>query len=61
MRRHLAVAVRGLTGGRPLLSTCVVSTAVGTAGLQSSGVDVWWVLPLLMLAVLSSRLRRRGR
>jgi MYXO-CTERM domain-containing protein len=61
MRRNLATALRGLTGGRPVLSACVVSTAVATAALQSSGVEVWWVLPLLVLVALTGRLRRRSR
>jgi hypothetical protein len=58
MRRTLQSAGRTLTGGRPGLSVCVVGAAATTAALQSSGVDGWWALPLLVVALLTSRLRR---
>jgi hypothetical protein len=51
---------RALTGGRPFRSAWVVAAAVATAALHSSGFGEWWVLPVLVLALLVSGARRRG-
>jgi hypothetical protein len=56
-----------LLGRQRLLTAAVIAGGVGTAVLQSSGFDGWWVLPLLVIALLSfgalrpkTRSRSRG-
>jgi hypothetical protein len=53
MRRALRSTNRIVLGRQPLLSIIVIAAATGAAALQSNGFAGWWVLALLVIALLS--------
>jgi hypothetical protein len=59
MRRGLRSTSRIVLGRQPLLSVIVIAAATGTAALQSAGFADWWILALLVIALLSLGARRR--
>jgi hypothetical protein len=59
MRRALRSTSRIVLGRQPLLSIIVIAAATGTAALQSTGFAAWWVLALLVIALLSVGTGRR--
>jgi hypothetical protein len=59
MRRALRSTNRIVLGRQPLLSVIVIAAATGTAALQSTGFAGWWVLALLVIALLSVGAGRR--
>jgi hypothetical protein len=62
MRRALRSTSRIVLGRQPLLGIIVIAAATGTAALQSTGFAGWWVLALVVIALLSvGHGRRRPR
>jgi hypothetical protein len=59
MRRALRSTNRIVLGRQPLLSLIVIAAATGTAALQSTGFAGWWILALLVIALLSVGAGRR--
>lgn len=50
-----------LVGDDPLAAAAVVAAIVLTALLTHHGVNAWWAMPILVVAVLAGSLRRAVR
>ena len=59
MRDGLRGIRRTVLGTQPILSAGVVATAVATAALQSSGVDGWWIPPVVLVVCIWAGIRLR--